>query len=398
MVIKEQLEKWAKETVDVYNPIANGLGYYTQSVLNRKSLDPDLLILGINPGAAGGGIMDGDELLQGNPCFKGKSDKEIMYDFFERPDPQKRKKGWDLMVKIRKMLEFAGKHTLDDLDNFVLSNMVFFGTAEQGQIPIVINQDVCARQTLKLIDILKPKVVLLLGDQSRDLFKKNANNVNMEELVPNYHDFYCFHKGYHVIAIYHTAYYAFYTDERMKVIGNILGYALDNPSKRIDKKQLELFISKKNSNYLTAKQASEGVFGECNNNTIKDRAQQLKTMIKANGSKQWIYKDILVHEYFTDVSEKTGKYINSNRMIAIDLKPEGDNYNILLFTRQYDEEGARKIAEGIGEEYNSYTSNNGPRHLYKTIPIGTSNEVIATIMEELLAKVKAYRDINFPLR
>ena len=57
MSIQKELVKWAKETVDVYNPIANGLGYYTQSVLNRKSLDPDLLILGINPGAAGGGTI-----------------------------------------------------------------------------------------------------------------------------------------------------------------------------------------------------------------------------------------------------------------------------------------------------------------------------------------------------
>ena len=133
----------------------------------------------------------------------------------------------------------------------------------------------------------------------------------MDELIPDYHDFYCFHKGYHVISIYHTAYYAFYTDERMKVIGYMLRYALDNPSKRIEKKQLELYISIINSNYsLAAKQTSEGDFLECNNNTIKDRAQQLKAMIKSNGSKQWIYKDILVHEYFTDVSEITGKYIN----------------------------------------------------------------------------------------
>ncbi len=396
--IQERLRKWAEETVKVYNPIANSLGYYTQSVLDRETLDPDLIILGINPGAAGGSVMTGEELLQGNPCFKGKKDNEIMDIYFNNPDAQKRRRGWNLMVKVRKMLEYADKHTLDDLDKFVLSNMVFFGTAKQGQIPKVINQDVCAMQTLELIDILKPKVVLLLGDQSRNLFKKNANITQMDELIPDYHDFYCFHKGYHVISIYHTAYYAFYTDERMKVIGYMLRYALDNPSKRIEKKQLELYISKINSNYsLAAKQTSEGDFLECNNNTIKDRAQQLKAMIKSNGSKQWIYKDILVHEYFTDVSEITGKYIKSNRMIAIDLKPECDNYKILLFTRSYDEEGARKIAEGIGQEFNSIPSNNGPRHLYKLIPMNTPDEEIASIMQELLAKVKAFRDKEYPL-
>ena len=376
--IQERLRKWAKDTVKVYNPIANSLGYYTQSVLDRETLDPDIIILGINPGAAGGGIMTGEELLQGNPCFKGKKDNEIMDIYFNNPDAQKRRRGWDLMVKVRKMLEFADKHTLDDLDKFVLSNMVFFGTEHQGDIPKVINQDVCAMQTLRLIDILKPKVVLLLGDQSRNLFKNNAKITQMDELIPDYHDFYCFHKGYHVISIYHTAYYAFYTDERMKVIG-------------------ELYIS--NSNYsFAAKQTSEEVFLECNNNTLKDRAQQLKAIINSNGSNQWIYKDILVHEYYTDVSEKTGKYIKSDRMIAIDLKPEGDSYNILLFTRLYDEEGAKKIAEGIGQEFNSIPSNNGPRHLYKTIPMNTPNEEITSIMQELLVKIKAYRDKEYPLK
>ena len=46
--IQERLRKWAEETVKVYNPIANSLGYYTQSVLDRETLDPDLIILGIS--------------------------------------------------------------------------------------------------------------------------------------------------------------------------------------------------------------------------------------------------------------------------------------------------------------------------------------------------------------
>ena len=80
MSIQNELREWAEETVNVYNPMAQttGLGYYTQSVLNRETLNPDILILGINPGAAGGSIMTGEELLQGNPCFWGKNDKEII--------------------------------------------------------------------------------------------------------------------------------------------------------------------------------------------------------------------------------------------------------------------------------------------------------------------------------
>jgi hypothetical protein len=67
----------------------------------------------------------------------------------------------------------------------------------------------------------------------------------MEELIPNYHDFYCFYNNSHVISIYHTAYYQFFTNENMKVIGNILGYALDNPSECINQKLLESYLSKK---------------------------------------------------------------------------------------------------------------------------------------------------------
>ena len=243
--IQKELAKWARETVDVYNPMAKttGLGYYTQSVLDRETLDPDLLILGINPGAAGGGIMNEEELLHGNPCFKGKSDEKIMDILFNDYDASKRRYGWDLMKKIRKMFEYAGKQTLNNLDKFVLSNMVYFGTAKQGLIPKEINQDVCAKQTLKLINILRPKVVLLLGDQTRDLFKMVANIAHMDELIPGYHIFYCFYNNHHIIAIYHTAYYRYYTNHNMKIIGSIIGYALDNSSNRIDRKQLDPYLS-----------------------------------------------------------------------------------------------------------------------------------------------------------
>ena len=51
--IQEKLEGWAKETINVYNRIVETLnekspdkkwGYYTQSVLKRDTLNPDILI------------------------------------------------------------------------------------------------------------------------------------------------------------------------------------------------------------------------------------------------------------------------------------------------------------------------------------------------------------------
>ena len=254
-----KLKEWSKWTLECYLSEVNHVGqnvatsFYNQSDLSRVK-DCELMIIGINPGCGkvfsewklkDRALSNSEFLYWGNPCFEGLSDKEIIYEMSQKYDKDKKRYGWDLWHKIHKMLDNAGKgELLEDPGKFVLTNMVFFGTAHQGQIPKEIDQEFCAKKTLELIDILKPKVVLLLGDQTRDLFKKVANVSHMEELIHNYHDFYCFYNNSHVISIYHTAYYRFYNnDANKKVIGNILGFALDNPSTSIDKKQLEAYIS-----------------------------------------------------------------------------------------------------------------------------------------------------------
>jgi len=263
--LQYKLKEWSKWALESYLSEVRHVGenvatsFYNQSDLSRVK-NCELMIIGINPGAgclfSQWGLKDqvlsnSDFLYRGNPCFQGLSDKEIIYEMSQKYDKDKKRYGWDLWHKIHKMLGYAGKgELLEKPDKFVLSNMVFFGTAHQGQIPKEIDQEYCAKQTLELIDILKPKVVLMLGDQPRDLFKKVANISHMEELIPNYHDFYCFYNNSHVISIYHTAYYRFFTNEiNMKVIGNILGYALDNPSESINHKLLESYLSRKMNDF-----------------------------------------------------------------------------------------------------------------------------------------------------
>lgn len=386
--IQEKLRKWAEETVKVYNPIANSLGYYTQSVLDRETLDPDLLILGINPGAAGGGIMTGEELLQGNPCFRGKGDEEVLFDLYKRHDPQKRKYGWDLTNKVNKMLEYAGKQTLHNLDKFVLSNMVFIGTANQEQILLNNEQQIeCAKQTLDLIDILNPKVVLLLGDKTKDLFKKVAKISHMEELIPNYHVFYCFYNNIHVISIYHTAYYRFFTNENMKVIGNILGYALDNSMDRIDIQEIKSFIEKR---------MQMGTYCEVDEQTKKltGRTRELRGMIKHDGARRKIIYNgtILYYDYFTI---EAGKYVNSERNLSIELMPEEDKnqYVILVFTRQHDADETKAIIKGVWPDVKFMPwACDKSRHVVETISFKETNEIIAEKMMQVLRDVKDYRD------
>lgn len=295
------------------------------------------------------------------------------------------------MVKIRKMLELAGKHTLDDLDKFVLSNMVFFGTAKQGEIPEVINQDVCAKQTLKLIDILKPKVVLLLGDQSRDLFKKNANITQLDELIPGYHDFYCFYKGYHVISIYHTAYYAFFTNERMKIIGNILGYALDNPSKSIDKMQLESYISKKSNESLIMEPTTERT-----EKTVEKRFKLFKAQIESNGadSCSLLYGGKLLNYEFYTKKDAEGKHLKTPDRIAVDMLLEGNDYVIRVGTRRNDPEKTKRITNAVDDRFTpGNTELTGAHwHVHAKFAQETPDDKIIEDMNDLLMRINFYRN------
>ena len=242
-----KLQEWSKETVDCYLTEVKKVGeniatsFYNQSDLS-KVRECDIMIIGINPGMGclysdwgEKNNITSDFLYYGNPCFKGKSDDEIIYDLLKKYNPVKRTHGWDLYKKMCKILEKSGKgDVLKHLDRFVISNMIFFGTFKAKDIPEGIDKGKCAKQTLKLIEILKPKVIVLLGKESRSLFK-NITGTQMETITPDNAVFYCSYNDCHVISIYHTAYYRYYTNEKRRIIGNIIGNALDNPSKKIEK-------------------------------------------------------------------------------------------------------------------------------------------------------------------
>jgi len=129
--------------------------------------------------------------------------------------------------------------------------------------------------------------------------------------------------------------------------------------------------------------------------SLNNRALILKNMITPIGSKQWIWRGTtLVHEFYTDISNQSGKYISSKNQIAVDLTPFGNDYLVTVFTRQYNEDDSKRIAETIWGKFTPYNK----RHLYQRIPLSTSNEEIVSIMSQLLSDIKDYRDKNFPLK
>ena len=413
--IQEKLESWAEETVNVYNPIAKTLkmGYYTQTPLSLVSQSPDLLIFGINPGAEGGkNNMTGEELLKGNPCFEGLNKKDIVKAMSEDRDNNKKRNGWALWHRLNNMLEKSSNHKdlLQDFNRFVLSNMIFFGTAKENMIP-KIDKDKCAERTLKLIDNLEPKVVC------RVLFNRLKNNVKLEVLIPNsiYH---CMYGKSHILAIKHTAYY--YSNEEMAVVGKTIGYVLDNHDGTINKEiinasyikediiRFEKMIQSKRKVKTDGNPINEKEEKQLTIQTLDGKIKAggklketeffklLKAKINPNGADSCalFYRGkLLNYEYYTQ-RPANGKYINSKDTIAIDILIENGEYVIRVGTRRNNPDITRELAIAIDGEFRPGNTDVTVSHwhVHKKMPLSIDCDEMVRIMNELLTKVKAYRD------
>ena len=102
---------------------------------------------------------------------------------------------------------------------------------------------------------------------------------------------------------------------------------------------------------------------------------------------------LLNYEYYTKINENK-KYVNSKDTIAIDFFIEDDEYIIRVGTRRNDPEQTRKIAIAIDGEFRpGNTDVTAPHwHVHARKKLSTSNDEMVCVMNELLAKIKAYRD------
>jgi len=411
--IQEKLASWAKETVDVYNPIADTLnkessnekwGYYTQTPLSLVSQSPDLLILGINPGFGGGKeIMSGEELLKGNPCFENidkkdvLSDKEfVIYVMKEKRDEDKNRNGWALWHRMNNMLKESSKaELLEKFDNFVLSNMIFFGTDHENEIP-KIDKEKCAKQTLKLIDYLEPKVVILLGKQSRDLYNRITDKGKLEVLVPNsiYH---CMYEKSHVLAIKHTAYYYSYAE--MVVVGKTIGYILDNHEKTINKETIYSSDIKEDIFHFEERQKkmqSKSNIKKSDDPIVK-RAKELEQIINCEGANKGINNDgTLEYEYYC-YSKTNGKFLEKNGVIRVGLRYDKNNQQYVLSVKSLGNNPdalIHKIKVYCSKE-DLFKFDKGKDTVSYEDAIFRV-ETIANFMDGLLAMIKTYRETDYP--
>lgn len=226
MNIKNELEAWAKETVKAYNQFC--LSYYTQSPLNLIEKDNiELLVLGINPGSES--VPFNDWSWRNQKCPNGLS-----YDVFLLGNPPYQEmrdgkiKAWSYWNKLCNILNEAGlKDKLNDPRSFVLTN-IYYGSTKKAKEIKGFNE--LKDHAFKLIDILKPKRIICLGQKVMDAVleeyvDKNERDCFVEDLPIRYKLIPVRNEENHymkVFGFHHPAYP--YTRQEKELVGKFLGY------------------------------------------------------------------------------------------------------------------------------------------------------------------------------
>ena len=200
--IQDELKKWAKEVVEVYNPTKRS--YYTQSDLTKITESPEILILGINPGSTGIAKepITADVFLKGNKNF---CDRE---------------KSWHLWKNLRKILSAGGvDYLLDNESRFVFSNVYHCDTPKAKDLSKDITDERLVNLTIELIKALCPSRVLCLGKNDCWKVLEKASNMKTTELIKGELNF-ALIDGIPIYGIKHTS--SFYTNEESAMIGKVL--------------------------------------------------------------------------------------------------------------------------------------------------------------------------------
>lgn len=174
---REELETWAKDTIDVYHGLANHdwskvPAFYTQSDLTQiVGIDNvDVFIAGINPGSDGPYLdminnpnwcidhnvgMTPQQLITGNFCKNPDRKNLTSWQLHETWTYFKRLKGYFSLVN--------GGNPLEDEKRFILTNASFFATCKACQLPKAsIQQTILC--TIELIRKSSPmRIVFLSG-------------------------------------------------------------------------------------------------------------------------------------------------------------------------------------------------------------------------------------------
>ena len=214
-------EKWLQEVSDECHEFSKkiDLDFYVFQTPSDK-YNPDLLIVGINPG--GGKTYAQMKIEKG---YDKRPATELGYDtytIYEKPqwEIDLKAKGADKLRSAFSRVFNEETGLKDVLKNSVMMNMFYFNTQKAKDIGNIHSeiQEYCIAKTIEFIKILNPKNIIFLTSQNWMLKKCGVNSI---ESVENY-----IKKGVLnnkvVYAIPHYGYYSAYSYENGSKMGKSL--------------------------------------------------------------------------------------------------------------------------------------------------------------------------------
>ena len=182
MNIQEEIVKWAEKYVPEFNKLSEkyNTSYYTQSPLNCIDGEVDLMLIGINPkGNLGEGSSKKttEEYLAGNPYWSERFTKEG-------------KTAWRYNHGARFFLgfdDFCHDESIDNDKKTVWTNLSPFESKNGNNDLRKELMEIGIKSTLELIDIIRPKRIILLGINAfEQLEKSTVSNCDWLELLKAY--------------------------------------------------------------------------------------------------------------------------------------------------------------------------------------------------------------------
>lgn len=215
--MEKQLNEWIDNTLAWYNEQGKncGMSFYIQTPLTRISENPEIIIMGINPGSDG--------------VFK----EEITREVFIQGNPYWNQRfKWAYVQRIQRLLmptlrENAEKWFADD-NKLFYTNASFFSSKKANGIEKFINSSI--PKTMELISILRPKLLICLSGTEN--FKRIKSSLKGSQTVQFrsehlYASIYsgCYN-GIKVIGIPHPS--AFINNDYRRLISIVIKLAYEN--------------------------------------------------------------------------------------------------------------------------------------------------------------------------
>lgn len=237
MNIQEEIVKWAEKTVIEYHEIASrkevNLAYYTQSDLSLISEEPELMIVGINPGSGGAykeqcenknwsylyhNNQDENHLLKGNYCREeGK------------PSSWENHRKWRYWNGLKRCLSQTKLNAIiEDDSKIIVTNASFFSTRKADEISDSLLVETIP-YTLNLINITAAKHLIFLS--GKKCFERLLNLSRTSENIQFEYKKVCGNvyvgvlNGKLCIGIPHPAYK---TNEELNLVASVIPYLISS--------------------------------------------------------------------------------------------------------------------------------------------------------------------------